>query len=193
MINTVGASALSAYKTDYDKTAATKQPKKDIVPDEAYHLSLSTESLEASAVTSGSAEIEDIRQQADMTTAALRDLVEKLISRQSGDTSAISLSTKFFAASGTETMSQAEAQEAVGDGGDWGVEAVSDRIVNFAKAVSGGDTSKLETLREAIDKGFANAKKTLGGSLPDISSQTYDAVMQKLDDWASTTETTVSN
>jgi hypothetical protein len=28
------------------------------------------------------------------------------------------------------------------------------------------------------------AAQALGGSLPDISSQTYDAVMEKLDAWA---------
>jgi hypothetical protein len=28
------------------------------------------------------------------------------------------------------------------------------------------------------------AAKSLGGSLPDISSKTYDAVMNKLDAWA---------
>lgn len=63
-------------------------------------------------------------------------------------------------------------------------EKVSDRIVEFAKAISGGDKSKIDTLRDAIEKGFAEAARVLGGELPEVSQKTYDLVMQKLDTWA---------
>ena len=56
--------------------------------------------------------------------------------------------------------------------------------VDFAKALSGGDKSKIETLRNAFKEGFESAKEAFGGELPEISQQTYDKVMQGFDDWA---------
>ena len=58
----------------------------------------------------------------------------------------------------------------------------SDTIVYFAKAISGGNKSKLDKLIAAIDKGFSEAGKALGG-LPEISMKTYDRIMEKLDVW----------
>ena len=75
-----------------------------------------------------------------------------------------------------------EAQELIGPDGALGVEAVSQRIVDFAIAISGGDKSKLDTLKKAINQGFKEAEKILG-ELPDISKQTYDRIMEKLDNW----------
>lgn len=66
---------------------------------------------------------------------------------------------------------------------EWGVEAVSDRIVDFAKNLADGDMSKFEKLKGAIEKGFGMARKSLGGKLPDISQATYAATMKKLDAW----------
>lgn len=65
----------------------------------------------------------------------------------------------------------------------WSAEAVSDRIVDFAKTISGGDTTKLNLLRDAIEEGFRQATKSYGSELPDISKQTYDLIQQKLDKW----------
>ena len=38
--------------------------------------------------------------------------------------------------------------------------------------------------RAAVEKGFAMASDALGGALPEISWETHDAVMEKLDAWA---------
>ena len=73
---------------------------------------------------------------------------------------------------------------AIAEDGEFGVNAVSDRIVAFAIAISGGDKSKLNTLKAAIDEGFQAVKDIMGGALPDISSKTYDEIMRKLDEWA---------
>ena len=75
-----------------------------------------------------------------------------------------------------------EASKLIADDGPLGIEAMSDKIVDFAKAISGGDKGKLETLKKAIDKGFREAERILGG-LPDISMKTYDRSMEKLDLW----------
>ena len=76
-----------------------------------------------------------------------------------------------------------EAQELVSDDGYFGVEQTSERIVQFAVGIAGGDPSRIDAIKEGINKGFAEAKKAFGDWLPDISYDTYDAVMTKLDEW----------
>jgi len=82
------------------------------------------------------------------------------------------------------SISQEEATELVADDGYFGIEQTSDRIVDFAIAIAGGDPSKLAAIKEGVEKGFSEALEAFGGTLPDISYNTYDAVMEKLDAWA---------
>lgn len=77
-----------------------------------------------------------------------------------------------------------KAKSEISEDGYWGVKQTSERIIEFAKNISGGDTSKLEVLKGAIKDGFEAAKKAFGGKLPEISQKTYDAVMEGLDNWA---------
>ena len=81
-------------------------------------------------------------------------------------------------------ISQTEAQELIADDGYFGVEQTSDRIVELAIGIAGGDPSRLEAIKEGVEKGFQEALDAFGGSLPDISYDTYDSVMEKLDIWA---------
>lgn len=75
-----------------------------------------------------------------------------------------------------------QAELEIGEDGYWGVEKTADRIIEFAKAISGGDPSKLELLKDAVKKGFDMAEETLG-ELPEISKKTYTRVMEKFDEW----------
>ena len=88
-----------------------------------------------------------------------------------------------------ETQKQAQAD--IAEDGYWGVEQTSDRIPDFAKALSGNDPEKADLLIDAFKKGFDDATKSWGKDLPDISKRTYDAVLEKFDKWknGSTTET----
>ena len=76
-----------------------------------------------------------------------------------------------------------QAKQPISEDGNWGVKAVSDRIVEFAKAISGDDKSKIDSAKTAIEKGFEEAGTVLNGKLPDISYQTHDEIMKKLDAW----------
>lgn len=82
-------------------------------------------------------------------------------------------------------LSPEEAQELVSDEGYFGVEKTSDRIVDFAINAFGNDPSRLEEMKAAIDDGFKQAADVFGGSLPGISHETYAAIMDKLDTFAS--------
>lgn len=81
-------------------------------------------------------------------------------------------------------IDQEEARALVADDGYFGIDQTSDRIVNFAIGMAGGDPSRLAAIKEGVNKGFNEALEAFGGQLPEISYQTYDAVMNKLDDWA---------
>lgn len=76
---------------------------------------------------------------------------------------------------------RAQAEKDISEDGYWGVNQTSDRIIDFANALTGGDPSKIEKMREAFKKGYEQAEKTWGGKLPEISQKTYDAVMEKFD------------
>ncbi len=91
-----------------------------------------------------------------------------------------------FLASGDYTVTEAaklKAQEAISEDGYWGVEQTSQRIVDFAKALAGGDVNYADKLLEAFKEGYAQATSTWGKELPDISKQTYDAVEEKFAAW----------
>lgn len=111
----------------------------------------------------------------------LRDLVQKLISKQGGvyaDANDIwNALRKGKVEVDPETKAQAQAD--IAEDGYWGVNATSDRIIDFAKALTGGDKSKLNDMMEAFKQGYEQAEKTWGGKLPEISQKTYDAVIEK--------------
>lgn len=165
-----GVEYTSGTKGVRDATVAGQQES-----DEVYSVELST--THSGKLSSN--QIDEIKKQVDAENAALRNLIEKLLSKQGKVAN-----TAFEEIEFDSEMTPEEAQAAIAEDGYWGVNAVSDRIVAFAIAVSGGDTAKLGELKAAIDKGFKMAGKALGGELPDICSQTYSAVMAKLDQWA---------
>lgn len=85
-------------------------------------------------------------------------------------------------ANGNYTVDEAAAQKAqslISEDGYWGVNQTSDRIFDMAMALSGGDEEGMNKMLEAFEKGFKQATKSWGKSLPDISKQTYDAVQEK--------------
>ncbi len=78
----------------------------------------------------------------------------------------------------------AQAKKDIAEDGYYGVEQTSDRLVDFAKALSGGDPKNVEKMRDAIIKGFGEAEKLWGEALPQISKDTFNATMDKIDSWA---------
>ena len=124
-----------------------------------------------------SSDIQTIKNAADQAYANLRGLVEQMLKGQH------KASDKASANKISGSREVVQAKMAISEDGEFGVKAVSDRIVQFAVAASGGDKGKYEQLKASIDKGFQQAAKALGGRLPDISQQTYKEVMRKLDEW----------
>lgn len=127
--------------------------------------------------------ISKLQADADARTSQLRSLVEKMMTQQSTAYGKANNMWQFLK-SGNYTVdaaTKAQAQADIAEDGYWGVKQTSDRIVQFATALTGGDPSKIEEMRSAFQKGYAKAEKTWGGALPAISRQTYEAVMSKFD------------
>lgn len=122
----------------------------------------------------------------------LTDIVKKMMTGQ-GNAFAIASDDDIwsFLASGDYTVTEAaklQAQEDISENGYWGVEQTSDRILDFAKALSGGDVSKADELLEAFKKGYEEATGAWGKDLPDISKKTYEAVEEKFAAWKAEAE-----
>lgn len=127
--------------------------------------------------------INKLKADAEARTQQLRSLVEQMMGKQVNAYGQANDLWKFLA-SGEYTVdpaTKAQAQADIAEDGYWGVEQTSDRIIQFATALTGGDPSKIEEMREAFKKGYKMAEETWGGELPEISQRTYDAVMKKFD------------
>ena len=133
--------------------------------------------------------IAKLKADADQRLSQLKGLVEQLITKQGKTSETVSIWSQFRQGvlDGTITVDEAtakQAQEDISEDGYWGVKQTSERILDFAKALTGGDSSKVEDIRTAIEKGFSEAAKLWGDELPEISQKTHDAVMKGLDEWA---------
>mgnify|MGYP007038495234 FL=1 len=127
--------------------------------------------------------INKLKADADARTSQLRSLVKQMMGKQA-TTYGNANDIWSFLRSGNYTVdpaTKAQAQADIAEDGYWGVGQTSDRIIQFATALTGGDPDKIEAMRDAFKKGYAQAEKTWGGSLPEISQKTYDAVMEKFD------------
>lgn len=187
----------STYTTAaYTSSAAQNVPSNDtatVAEEEAavYEKSDSTvksATYKASNSKVDQATIDKLKADADARYAQLASLVEKLMTKQSNTYQYATLSDLMKAVKSGEVpvdaATVAQAKKDVADDGYWGVEQTADRIVSFAKALTGGDADKIEEMRAAIEKGFKAATKTWGDKLPDISSKTYDRVNELLDEWS---------
>lgn len=127
-----------------------------------------------------------LKADADARNAQFKSLVEQMLTKQ-GKTFNNANDIWKVLASGDFTVdpaTKAQAQADIAEDGYWGVSQTSQRILDFATALTGGDPDKIEDMRAAFKKGYEQAEKTWGGKLPEISQKTYDAVMKGFDDLA---------
>lgn len=132
------------------------------------------------------ATIQKLKADAEARTAQLRSIVEQLMTKQ-GTAYGQANDIWSFLAKGdykVDPATKAQAQADIAEDGYWGVEQTSQRIIDFATALTGGDPSKVDEMRDAFKQGYAMAEKKWGGELPEISKKTYDAVMKKFDELA---------
>lgn len=164
--------------TAKDKEAKTEQaatePKDEYIPSGSEGKKATYDKPKVDQTT-----IARLKEESDRAYSHLRKMVEELLARQGKTFHDVELGDEIE----VDEATRLEAQALIGEGGDLSPEKVSDRIVEFAKALSGGDLSKFEELKQAIEEGFMQAAHVLGGELPEVSQRTYDLVMEKLEQW----------
>lgn len=129
--------------------------------------------------------VNKLKADAEQRVASFRQMVESMLLKQGKVFQNADDMWKLLA-KGDFTVDRATAEAAqaeIAEDGYWGVEQTSDRIFSFAEALTGGDPEKMEEMREAFIKGFKQATGAWGRDLPDISQKTYDAVMEKFDNY----------
>ena len=183
------ASSYTAAKTDHTEKKSESSTKTDTGV--VYEKSSGQTSGTVTKKTDY-ALVNKLKADAEQRTSQLRSLVEKMMTKQ-GVAIGTADSMWSFLAKGDFTVDEAtraQAQADIADDGYWGVDQTSDRILDFAKALSGNDPEKADLLLDAFKKGFKEATKSWGQDLPDISQRTYDAVVEKFNKWKNGTDET---
>ena len=130
--------------------------------------------------------VAQLKADAEARSQQLMDIVNKLISKQ-GQTFDIANGKNLksvFENLEVDPATQAQAKADIAEDGYWGVKQTSERIFDFAKALTGGDPDKMEDMRKAFEKGFKQATSAWGDDLPSISQETYGAVQSLFDNYA---------
>ncbi len=79
-------------------------------------------------------------------------------------------------------MKPDEAKALVSEEGFFGVTQTSNRLADFVLSGGGDNLERLQAGREGIIRGFNEAEKMWGEKLPDISYQTLDKTLAKIDE-----------
>ncbi len=167
----------SIYSTDAYKTNAKSAEKHDDAKknDVGVVYEKSANKIDASLL---------IKQSKDQIDGRFSEMVRNMISEQRG---AIDKYNKTITdiLNGNKSLKEAaeEAAKEISEDGYWGVKQTSDRIFSFAKALTGGDSSKMPAMLDAFKKGYEEAAKAFGGELPEICQQTYDAVVKSFEEY----------
>ena len=191
----MGLNGVNSYYTGYEAVSGKKTAAKDIDNTTAskntdvaatYEASNVSDKASASSVKSKAANpelIAKLKADSDNRLQQLQSLVTNMFKKQ-GITIGTADDMWKVLASGNFTADAdtiAKAKEDISEDGYWGVKQTSDRIFDFAQALAGDDEEKMKAMKKAVEKGFKEATKTWGKELPDISKNTYNAVMDKFD------------
>lgn len=150
-----------------------------------YEKSEATSEAPKKIYTRDQVTVDRLKAEADRRTQSLRDLVQKLLMKQ-GETFTDTTDIYQQLREGkvqVDDETRAQAQKDIAEDGYWGVEQTSNRLVEFAKALSGSDPTKANEMIDAVKKGLEEAKKAWGGDLPEISQRTIDTTIKKLEEW----------
>lgn len=179
-------STYAAYKSTEQKAAATEAEGKQTGVSAVYEPSAETEKTDTvTAKQKNEAIISRLKADAEARTQQLQQLVQQMISKQGNAYGQANDMWKFLASGNftVDAQTKAQAQADIAEDGYWGVKQTSERIFDFAKALSGGDMDKMKEMQAAFEKGFKQATKTWGKELPQISQDTRSAVNKLFEDF----------
>ena len=195
-MNVNGVTSTQAAYTSYNTTASQQTTAENTSAqttganvESGVVYERSTETKATKKYTPDTNLVEKLKADAEQRAASFRSMIEQMMSKQTNAYGQANDIWKFLASGKFEVdpATKLQAQKDIAEDGYWGVKQTSERIIDFATALTGGDPDKVEEMRAAFQKGYKQAEKTWGGELPEISKQTYDAVMKKFDELAGIT------
>lgn len=137
--------------------------------------------------TDRAALIESLKGDRENQVAQIKKLTSEMLVKQ-GITSMTAEGDDMWRqiASGKYTVdaeTKAKAQADIAEDGYWGVKQTSQRIFDFIKAFAGDDKDIADVFFEAFEKGYSDAVKRMYNKTPDITKQTYNAVIEMIENW----------
>lgn len=179
-------SSKKADKTHSDKTSSdkvTNDTSKENTKAETSGVVYESSNIKNMSAEDRASLVAKLKADAETRVSQLRSLVESMFLKQ-GEKAQNANDIWKFLASGDYTVDKATAdaaKEAISEDGYWGVKQTSQRIFDMAVALSGGEPEKMDKMLDAFKKGFKQATNAWGKELPDISQQTYSAVLEKFE------------
>ena len=200
--NVANAVSDATKKTADPKTTDTKTTQEsNISKDTAvvYESSAKeTESKSTKKYTQNTELVNRLKADQEARANQLKSLVASIIGKQgltfaNADVFTSDFWKKFNESGGTvDAATKKQAQEDISEDGYWGVKQTSQRILDFAKALSGGDPDKISEMEAAFEKGYKEATKSWGDELPSLCADTYKAVKEGFEQWRKEANTTAS-
>lgn len=185
-----GVDGYTAVKTaETEKTSKVAETTEKQVKDDGvvYEKSNETKKDSANQIYNRDNVIAKLKADQQSRLDSMNSLVQKLLGKQAEKfdlATGTNLAATFREIAGkVDQQTIDEAKQSISEDGYWGVNQTSDRLVSMAIALSGGDTSKADTMLEAMEKGYKQATKAWGEDLPQLCQDTMDAARKKMDDW----------
>ncbi len=174
------SSSVSSYESTVQKAEQTSSSNYGKDAAAVYE-----KSDDAKKASSNKALIEKLKADSQNRINQMQNLVSEMFQKQGKAFSTSEQMWKILASGDftVDAKTAEDAKAAISEDGYWGVNQTSQRIFDFAVSLSGGDSEKMDKMLEAFKKGFSQATKSWGKDLPDISSQTYNAVLEKFEDY----------
>lgn len=191
-VSSVGSSytdAYSSYSASKTKNTTPSEGAKNAASTAAVSFQASAEGRAAVGKMSDAdraALVSQLKADVQSRTNQLTSIVTKMLEKQGVAIGTADDMWKNLAGGNftVDAATKAQAQADIAEDGYWGVKQTSQRIFDFAMALSGGDQETMEKMRSAFEKGFKQATAAWGKELPSISKNTYDAVEKMFDDYA---------
>lgn len=177
------------------KTAMTEKAVEEKAKrEDTYVKSDEQKNKDQTGIYSRESILEQLKNSEEQRVKAFQETLKSMLAKQ-GETSNLTLLGMKLNVTEEDRL---KAEKAISAGGEYSVENVTDRIMNMAKALAGDDPTKIDTLQNAVIKGFEKAAGVLGrkkdlSDMPDITRQTYDKVMKEFSDWKSSYNKTESD
>jgi hypothetical protein len=171
--------------TSQNRTAEQRNQKETDNTAAVYEKNEAAAGSEKKVYQRDNAAIDRLIAESERRAQALRELVQRMLQKQ-GRTYTDATDIYALLREGkleVDPETRAQAQKDIAQDGYWGVEQTAERLFSFARALTGGDTSKADEMIEAVKKGYEQATKAWGGALPEISKRTLEATIKKLEAW----------